>query len=154
VVGHGKLETLATLAISTVVMVTGGGIGVHAVMKLMDMIHKTGAAAEVVAPSALAFSAVMGSVLLKEFLYRQSMKVATKFDSKLMAATAWHHRSDSISSLVAMVGIGGAMMHFPLLDPLAGMLVAGMIVKAGAEIGKSPSLRSFLNPFTSFTFLV
>lgn len=132
--GHGKLETIATFAISSVVMLTGMGIGTHAVMKLLEM-TQNGAPDSVAVPSMMAAATVIASIGVKELLYRNSMAVATKYDSKLMAATAWHHRSDSISSTVAMAGIIGAMMKFPLLDPLAGMAVAGMIVKAGAQIG-------------------
>eukprot|EP01128_Nolandella_sp_AFSM9_P011201 TRINITY_DN791_c0_g1_i1.p1 TRINITY_DN791_c0_g1~~TRINITY_DN791_c0_g1_i1.p1 ORF type:complete len:272 (-),score=46.12 TRINITY_DN791_c0_g1_i1:66-881(-) len=62
------------------------------------------------------------------------MRVAKKERSEVLAANAWHHRSDALSSVIALVGVVGSMMGLPLLDPLAGVLVAMMILRAAHEI--------------------
>jgi len=75
------------------------------------------------------------SVLAKEGMYRLTLKAGKEANSKVVIANAHHHRSDAYSSLVALVGIGGGMLFsVPWFDPLAGMVVAGMVVKTGAEV--------------------
>ncbi|KAG6541196.1 hypothetical protein Mapa_017430 [Marchantia paleacea] len=75
------------------------------------------------------------ALIILSVLYWQTKKVGEQQKSELLKASAWHHRSDAISSVVALVGVGGAMLGMPLLDPVAGLLVSGMIVKAGMETG-------------------
>jgi divalent metal cation (Fe/Co/Zn/Cd) transporter len=87
------------------------------------------------APTAVALFAAAGSIAVKEWLYRITVDVADRFNSKVVNANAWHHRSDAISSAVCFVGIGGSMCGFPHLDAVSGILVSGMIVKEGVSIG-------------------
>ncbi|TYZ66298.1 hypothetical protein PybrP1_010384 [[Pythium] brassicae (nom. inval.)] len=82
----------------------------------------------------LAASAAGVSILGKEWLYHATVKVGEESRSKVLIANAWHHRTDAISSVVAMAGILGTLAGVPLLDPAAGIAVAGMIVKTGSEI--------------------
>jgi cation diffusion facilitator family transporter len=82
----------------------------------------------------------LSSVLVKEALFRVTLKVGEKYNSSVLVANAWHHRSDSMSSVVALVGVGGSFMGLPLLDPVGGLLVSLMIAKVGWETGVS-SLR-------------
>ena len=63
------------------------------------------------------------------------MRVGTQHNSSVVVLNAWHHRVDGLTSLVALAGIGGAMVGFPLADPIAGLLVAGMIVRLGLQSG-------------------
>lgn len=77
-------------------------------------------------------------------LYWATKAVGDKYGSQLLKANAWHHRSDAISSLVALVGIGGAMVGVPLLDPAAAIFVAAMILRAGSSIA-SQSLKELLD---------
>jgi len=104
-------------------------------------------------PTQLAVWGAVGSILLKELLYHATVRIGRKANSNLVIANAWHHRSDAISSVVALLGtsqylsspslnlfyiqkgIGGAMVGFPYLDPLAGMAVAAMIIKMGVTMG-------------------
>jgi len=67
-------------------------------------------------------------------LFRATMTVAEKENSQVLKANAWHHRSDAISSLVALLGIGGAIIGFPHLDPVASIIVSGLIFQAGYQI--------------------
>ncbi|KAI9254444.1 cation efflux protein [Phascolomyces articulosus] len=82
----------------------------------------------------------LASVLVKEWLYRATLKVGRSERSEVLIANAWHHRSDALSSGVAMVAIGGSYAGITVLDPLGGLVVAGMILKSTFGIAKS-SLR-------------
>ncbi|KAK4049876.1 mitochondrial metal transporter [Microbotryomycetes sp. JL221] len=92
-----------------------------------------GTGSELVDPRAMWFAA--GSIVVKEWLYRATLKVAKEQHSNVLLANAFHHRSDAFGSLVAVGAIGGAWLGFPVLDPLGGLLVSGMILKQGAEVG-------------------
>jgi cation diffusion facilitator family transporter len=83
-------------------------------------------------PNAMWFALI--SVLVKEWLYRATLKIAKEENSSVLEANAIHHRSDSLSSMVTFLAIGGSYMGFPVLDPLGGLLVAGLIGKQGAEL--------------------
>ncbi|KAL0073469.1 cation efflux family-domain-containing protein [Phycomyces blakesleeanus] len=82
----------------------------------------------------------LASVITKEWLYRATIKVGEKERSDVLVANAWHHRSDAYSSVVALVAIGGSWAGLPVLDPLGGLLVAGMIFQSGGSLMRS-SLR-------------
>ncbi|GAA5821964.1 hypothetical protein JCM10212_004089 [Sporobolomyces blumeae] len=77
-----------------------------------------------------------GSIAVKEWLYRATLKVAKETHSNVILANAYHHRSDSLGSLVALVAIGAARVGFPMLDPIGGLVVGGMIAKQGWDVGK------------------
>ncbi|KNC48121.1 cation diffusion facilitator family transporter [Thecamonas trahens ATCC 50062] len=85
----------------------------------------------------LGLSTAVVSIATKEWLYAATRKVADKFKSELLLANAWHHRTDSLSSVVALVGLGGVAAGLPWLDPIGSMVVAGMIVHAGGSISIS-----------------
>ncbi|KAF4148131.1 dimerization domain of Zinc Transporter [Phytophthora infestans] len=84
-------------------------------------------------PAALGIAAL--SVAAKEALFRTTMNIGRRVHSSVLIANAWHHRSDAVTSVVAMGGIGLSLAGFPLFDPLAGIAVGGIILKMGAEIG-------------------
>jgi cation diffusion facilitator family transporter len=85
--------------------------------------------------ASIGIAACLGSVALKEAVYRWTMRVGLQMRSQALISNALHHRADSLSSAVAAVGIGGAFLGIPVLDPLAAVVVGGMIAKAGAETG-------------------
>jgi len=107
-------------------IVTGLGIALHS----FEMILHAGS--EV--PSSLALIAAFVSIVVKEFLYQITMAVARKERSEVLIANAWHHRSDAISSIVAFIGVGGSILGWKYLDPVAGIIVAALISKAGYDI--------------------
>ncbi|ORX56421.1 cation efflux protein [Hesseltinella vesiculosa] len=86
----------------------------------------------------------LASVVVKEWLYRATLKVGKSEHSNVLIANAWHHRSDALSSVIALVAIGGSYAGLPILDPLGGMLVSGLIVKSGYDIMVS-SLQELLD---------
>eukprot|EP00755_Sulcionema_specki_P035363 Sspe_Gene.104735::Locus_81791_Transcript_2_2_Confidence_0.667_Length_1837::g.104735::m.104735 len=126
--GKGKFESLGTLTVAGLLVGTAGGIASFAWTAILGLAPP---------PSHLEVALLGGaiSVAVKEWLYRATVKVGREAGSEVTVANAWHHRSDALSSVVAVAGIGGAMLGYPFLDPLAGGLVAAMILKTGLEIG-------------------
>ena len=123
--GHGKFETIGALFLALMLIATGIGIAIHAFEKVE---HRE-------IPGNLALGVAIVSILLKEVLYQVTSHIGKRNHSRMLIANAWHHRSDAISSVVALIGIGGAQLGFPVLDPIAGILVAGWIIKTGLTIG-------------------
>ncbi|OAY71121.1 Metal tolerance protein C1 [Ananas comosus] len=152
--GHGKFESLGALGISSMLLVTAGGIAWHAVDVLQGLIastpdmingtlqhghhnndhggHHHGIDLE---HPVLALSMTIAAISVKEGLYWITKSAGEREGSGLMKANAWHHRSDAVSSVVALIGVGGTILGVPYLDPLAGLVVSGMILKAGIETG-------------------
>ena len=138
--GHGRLETVATLSVAGLLVATGGGIAVHGMESLMAF--GAGGGEEVGGSGSgglvgVGMAAAVVSIAGKEWLFRATKRVADAHSSELLLANAWHHRTDALSSVVAVVGLGGVGMGLPVLDPLGSLLVAGMIVNAGGGIAVS-----------------
>ena len=136
--GHGKIEAIGSLAIGSIVVCSGIGMGVHSVETLLELaIHHTALSSEssTMNDTALyAGSAAVASILVKEYLYRWTLRVGKELRSPVLIANAIHHRSDAFSSWVACVGVIGSAYGANLLDPLAATLVSAMIMKVGGEI--------------------
>ena len=131
--GHGKYETLASILISLALIAVGGGI-------LADSIHNirlvlTG---EIIGrPGAIALIAAAISIVAKEVLYRYTVRVGRQTDSPSVVANAWHHRSDALSSLGTLVGIGCAFFlgeKWRIADPIAALVVAVFIFKVAFDL--------------------
>jgi len=133
--GHGKFETLATLFIGLALVGAAIGIIVSGSVKFAHWLD--GQTLEV--PGKLALWAALISILVKEVLYRYTAAKGKKLNSSAMVANAWHHRSDSLSSIGAAIGIGGAILlgeRWAVLDPLASIVVGGMLMKVALELLK------------------
>jgi len=74
------------------------------------------------------------SVVAKEALFRVTIRVGRRHDSPVVVANAWHHRSDALSSIAALAGIAGARMGYPVLDPVAAIVVAVLIAKMASGL--------------------
>lgn len=127
--GHGRFETLVTLAISAALVLTALGIIVDAGVRLLG-------AAPPVPPTALALAVALVSLAAKEALYRLTVRVGRATGSALIVANAWHHRSDALSSVVAALGIGAAMAGWPGFDALAAGVIALMLIRIGWQQGR------------------
>ncbi|MDG2065212.1 MAG: cation diffusion facilitator family transporter [SAR324 cluster bacterium] len=123
--GHGKFETVGTFIISLLLLFTGVGVAGH-VFNRMDA---------TVVPGTIALWMAGIAIIVKEALFHVTRMVGRRTGSRVLMANAWHHRSDAISSVAALLGIAGAQLGIPLMDPIAGMLVAGLIIKTGIDIG-------------------
>ena len=133
--GHGKFETLATLFIGLALVGAAIGIIVSGSVKFAHWLD--GQTLEV--PGKLALWAALISILVKEVLYRYTVAKGKRLNSSAMVANAWHHRSDALSSIGAAIGIGGAILlgeRWAVLDPLASIVVGGMLMKVAWELLK------------------
>lgn len=129
--GHDRFETIATLLLGIILLIIGLGIIYDALTRLSS-------------PTALTHTNILLivaglSVLSKEALYWLTINVANKYNSSMLRANAWHHRSDAISSIVVMVGIFGSMMGIAYLDLIAALVVGAMIIKISLEFCLSSS---------------
>ena len=134
--GHGKFETIATLFIGLALVGAAIGIIVSGSVKFANWLG--GETLEV--PGKLALLAALVSILLKEILYRYTVVKGKKLNSSAVVANAWHHRSDALSSIGAAIGIGGAILlgeRWAVLDPLASIVVGGMLMKVAWDLLKS-----------------
>ncbi|MCM1266836.1 MAG: cation diffusion facilitator family transporter [Bacteroidales bacterium] len=127
--GHERLECVAAIVLATILAATGLGIGYAAVMKIAGKHYE-----ELAVPGLLALIAAVVSILVKEAMYQYTRISAKRIDSGALMADAWHHRSDALSSVGALIGIGGARLGFPILDPIASLVICLFIEKAAYEI--------------------
>ncbi len=133
--GHGKYETLATTFIGFALAAVAVGLGYKAVESLLYW--KEGGVLE--APGMLALWAAVVSVVLKEAVYQYTVRRGRKLNSPAVEANAWHHRSDVLSSLGTLAGIGGAILlgnRWTVLDPLAGLVVSVFILRVAWKLLK------------------
>ena len=133
--GHGKFETLATLFVALALVGAAIGIIVNGALKIARWLQ--GETLE--APGMLALWAALLSILVKEILFRITIAKGKALESPAVIANAWHHRSDALSSIGAAVGIGGAILlgqRWAVLDPLASIVVGGMLVKVAWDLLK------------------
>ena len=131
--GHGKYETLATIIISIALGVVGAGILVNSIRGIRTVID----GGLLPRPGAVALVAAVVSILVKEILYRYTVRVGRRIDSPSVVANAWHHRSDALSSLGTLVGIGCAFFlgdKWRIADPIAALVVAVFIFKVAFDL--------------------
>lgn len=127
--GHERFECVAAIVLAVVLLISGLFIGHDAVERLSDA-----DAREVTIPGALALAAAAVSIVCKEAMYWYTRFYAKRLDSGALMADAWHHRSDALSSVGALIGIAGARMGLPLLDTVASLIICVFIVKAAYDI--------------------
>lgn len=133
--GHGKFETLATVIIGILLMFAGLGLMINGIEAVIRSFH--GEALE--RPTMLALIVAVVSIVSKEWLFRYTISSGKKFNSQVVIANAWHHRSDAISSVGTLIGISGAMFlgeKWRILDPIAAIVVSILIIKSGYDIVK------------------
>ena len=129
--GHERLECVAAIILAMILFVTGLGIGAQALKNIFS-----GSYSELQVPGVLALVAAIISIVSKEGMYWYTRYYAKKIDSGALLADAWHHRSDALSSIGALIGIGGARLGFPIMDSVASLVIFGFIVKAAYDIFK------------------
>lgn len=140
--GHGRFETLSEIIISIMLIILGIGIAYTGTTKIISVINGE----ELKTPETIALYAALISVISKELLYRYTVSVGKKINSKAVIANAWHHRTDALSSVATTIGIGGAVFlgrKWIILDPITAVIVSILIIKTGAEILKD-AMNEFL----------
>lgn len=127
--GHERIECVAAILLAFVLLVTGLAIGAGALQKIAGRGEE-----RLAAPGVLALIAAVVSIVSKEAMFRYTRINARRIGSTSLMANAWHHRSDALSSVGSLIGIGGARLGYPILDPIAGLLICVFIVKAAYDI--------------------
>ena len=127
--GHERIETAATVALGVVLILIGAGIALDSFWRLF---HPE----ELQVPAWWAMAIAAVSVGLKEGVYHYSMRAARRFRSRLLEANAWHARSDAASSIVVIVGVGGALLGLGYLDAIAAVIVSWMIGAMGYHLAR------------------
>ncbi|MCP3851765.1 MAG: cation transporter [Gammaproteobacteria bacterium] len=126
--GHARIETAFAAVLGGILIAVGIGIVIDALERLTS--------GDIVTPENMTIWVALLSVLSKEVLYRYTLIYAERFNSSILRANAWHHRSDAISSIVVLVGIVGSISGVPYLDAAAAVIVSMMIAKIGWEIAR------------------
>jgi cation diffusion facilitator family transporter len=126
--GHGRFETAATLGLALLLFLVAAGL-------IWDATQRLFAPETLMHPGSLALFAAAFSVAIKEWLYHYTRIAARRVRSEMMRANAWHHRSDAISSIVVLIGVGGTMAGLPYLDAVGAVVVGVMIGHIGWELG-------------------
>ena len=127
--GHERYECVAAIVLSVVLLITGVLIGKSAIEQILSGEANSGEG-----PGLLALVAAIVSIVCKEAMYWYTRHYAKRFDSSALMANAWHHRSDALSSVGALIGIAGARLGHPIMEPLASLLICGFILKAAYDI--------------------
>ena len=136
--GHGKYETIATSIIGMLLVAVSVMLAWNGIEKIIFVIK----GGEIESPCMIAFIAAIVSILLKEWVFRVTKKVALEVDSQALEANAWHHRSDALSSIGTAIGIGGAVIlgnRFAILDPIAAVIVSVFIFIAAYRLLRQAS---------------
>ena len=124
--GHEKYESVFAKILSVLLLLTGALIGFESFKILIS--------GSFTKPKNIALFAALLSIIVKEGMYWYTIKVARKIESISMEADAWHHRSDAFSSIGTFIGVLGAKLGFPALDPIAGIVVSILIIKVGIDL--------------------
>jgi len=135
--GHGRFETAGTLGLAVLLFMAAGGIIWDAGSRLLTSEPLT-------TPGVIALYAALFSIIANEALYQYTARIGRKIRSDLLLANAWHHRTDTVSSVVVLVGVGGAIAGFPYLDGVAAIAVGLMIGHVGWELGW-PALQELVD---------
>ncbi len=133
--GHGRIETLAGLGVGLILALTGVGLVYQSVADL--------AAGDFRPIGTTALAAAGLSLVVKELLFRYTEKVGRRINSPALLANAWHHRSDALSSLAALIGVGAGLIYPRLIfmDRVAALTVAGLILKVAWDMVRRAALE-------------
>lgn len=129
--GHERMECVAAIILATVLLMTGLSIGFDAVRTIVG-----GNSEDLAVPGMLALVAAIISIVTKEAMFWYTKINAKRIDSSALMADAWHHRSDALSSIGALIGIAFARVGFPIMDPIASLVICLFIAKASYDIFK------------------
>ncbi len=129
--GHERMECVAAIILAVVLFVTGMGIGYNGIQKIAS-----GSYENLAVPGVIALAAAVMSIVVKEWMFWYTRYYAKKVNCGALMADAWHHRSDALSSVGSFIGIFGARLGFPVMDPAAGVLICIFIIKASYDIFK------------------
>jgi cation diffusion facilitator family transporter len=128
--GHEKIEGIVSLFLAAAISITGCTIGYSGIRQILEP-------ERIVVPSLFPLLVAVGTMVVKELLYQYTIRISRKTGSHSLRATAWDHRSDVLSSLGAFIGILGARLGLPILDPIASLVICLLIIKVAVDIFKA-----------------
>ena len=134
--GHERLECVASLFLGIVLMGTGIGVGRAGLETIFSGQYET-----ITPPGAIALVAAVLSIVSKEAMYWYTRYYAKLIHSDAFMADAWHHRSDAFSSIGSLIGIGGAMLGFLVMDSVASVVICVFILKVAYDILKDAVVK-------------
>lgn len=126
--GHERMECVAAIILSFILFSVGALIGWDGIQKIATE------RGDITVPGVLALAAAVVSIIVKEAMYHYTHAAARKINSVVLEASAWHHRSDAMSSLGSFAGILGARLGHPVFDPAASVVICFFIVKSAVGI--------------------
>ncbi|EJO5347846.1 cation transporter [Clostridium botulinum] len=126
--GHEKLEAVTSKLLATMLFLTALFIGYSGIKVIINKNFSI--------PSKITVYVAILSILTKEWMYRYTLKASKKINSTALKADAWHHRSDSLSSIGTLIGIVGARLKYPILDPIASLVICIFVIKVSIDIYK------------------
>ena len=135
--GHERLECVAAIILASILAFVGLEIGISGIQKIISGVSDGG----LTVPGVLALWAAVFSIVVKEWMFWYTRHAAKKIDSGALMADAWHHRSDAFSSIGSLIGIGGAMLGFPVMDSVASVVIYIFIVKVAYDISKDALIK-------------
>lgn len=127
--GHERLECVASILLSGIVMAVGFGLGVEGIGKIIKGTYKT-----LPMPGILAMVAAGASIIIKEIMFLYTRWGAKKLKSSALMASAWDSQSDVLATTGGLIGIAGSRFGFPIADSFAAIIIAGFILKVGIQI--------------------
>ncbi|MHB9924160.1 cation diffusion facilitator family transporter [Clostridium botulinum] len=127
--GHEKLEAVTSKLLATMLFLTALFIGYSGIKVIINKDFSV--------PSKITIYVAILSIVTKEWMYGYTLKAAKKINSTALEADAWHHRSDSFSSIGTLIGIIGARLKYPILDPIASLVICIFIIKVSIDIYKN-----------------
>ena len=134
--GHERMEDVASLILAGILFVAGLSIGKEALLSILDGSYQTS-----VSPGILALVAAIVSIVVKEGMFWYTWLNAKKISSGALKAEAWHHRSDALSSVGALIGIGGALLGVRIMEPIASIIICLFILKVAIDIFREATDR-------------
>ena len=134
--GHERMEDVASLILAGILFVAGLSIGKEALLSILDGSYQTS-----VSPGVLALVAAIVSIIVKEAMFWYTWLNAKKISSGALKAEAWHHRSDALSSVGALIGIGGALLGVRVMEPIASIIICLFILKVAIDIFREATDR-------------
>ncbi len=124
--GHGRAESIGAVVVGAIIIFAGIGLGYETFQIV--------ASGQFRIPGWIAALSAVLSIVINEGIFRYTLKVGEKIHSPSIIANAWHHRSDAISSIAALIGIVAGFSGYPIMDPVAGAIVGLMIIRVGYVI--------------------
>lgn len=124
--GHERIEPVMGKVLANILLITAIFMGYNGIKSIIKGSHEV--------PGTITIYAAVFSIVVKEWMYRYTVKVAKKIESSALLADAWHHRTDALSSIGSLLGVTGAILGYPILDSVAAIVISVFVAKVAIDI--------------------